>query len=442
MRPFYLFAAAFLSTLILFASCRKQSAGDVSLSTADSLAQSQYNVYRSAAASETGTIVVAPNGGQYDSSTLMIMDGEGHVKAMQHQPASVLNFRRWIINGQTRYAWFLYDQSLFDATAGAFEPGYELIADENLHQINRINFLPSATIPDVSHQNLDGHDFLLLSESHYIAMAYVKRIVHNLPASLGTNGDAFVATPVIQEVENGQIIWQWEASNYPEFYSTSVEGNNYADMSTPQDYMHMNSMTIDSADGNLICSFRNCDQVIKIRRNTGEIIWRLGGSNSDFPLTADMVFLRQHNATLTDDDHTLLLFDNGEISQRPYSRIMEFQLDEEAHKIYGYRAFTIPEPYTRFMGSVQKMGKHYFIGGGSANYVVDVNYLTGEKTLRAQLQPFYIPRLQVLGQAGISLYAGLFIYSACQCPLAKGCSEPWCVGVPVRLSDLSLGQFS
>jgi hypothetical protein len=33
------------------------------------------------------------------------------------------------------------------------------------------------------------------------------------------------------------------------------------------------------------------------------------------------------------------------------------------------------------MGSVQKMGSRYFIGGGSGNYVLEIDYTTGEKIL-------------------------------------------------------------
>jgi hypothetical protein len=41
----------------------------------------------------------------------------------------------------------------------------------------------------------------------------------------------------------------------------------------------------------------------------------------------------------------------------------------------------LPEPVSRIMGSVQKMGSRYFIGGGSGNYVLEIDYTTGEKIL-------------------------------------------------------------
>jgi hypothetical protein len=33
------------------------------------------------------------------------------------------------------------------------------------------------------------------------------------------------------------------------------------------------------------------------------------------------------------------------------------------------------------MGSVQKTGNEYFIGGGSGNYILEVNYVTGQKIM-------------------------------------------------------------
>lgn len=60
----------------------------------------------------------------------------------------------------------------------------------------------------------------------------------------------------------------------------------------------------------MIASFRNLDEVLKIDRQTGEILWTLGGLGDDFGLTEEQLFSRQHYAKLTDTG-TLLLFDNA-----------------------------------------------------------------------------------------------------------------------------------
>jgi hypothetical protein len=74
-----------------------------------------------------------------------------------------------------------------------------------------------------------------------------------------------------------------------------------------------------------------------------------------------------------------MLFDNGDATLRPESRIVEFKLDEANKKVMAFKSFTIPEPFTQFMGSVQKMGNEYFIGGGTAEYMLEINYVSGEK---------------------------------------------------------------
>ncbi|WP_431212004.1 aryl-sulfate sulfotransferase [Puia sp. P3] len=163
------------------------------------------------------------------------------------------------------------------------------------------------------------------------------------------------------------------------FYANSVEGNNFSDGTNAQDYMHMNGMFIDPKDNNLVCSFRNQDQIIKINRQTNSIVWRLGGKNGDFRLFSDQIFLRQHNPSLADNNQTLMIFDNGDATLRPESRVLELQLDEANKKIAAFKSFSIPEPFTAFMGSVQKHGDEYFIGGGTANYMLEVNYVTGQK---------------------------------------------------------------
>ena len=51
--------------------------------------------------------------------------------------------------------------------------------------------------------------------------------------------------------------------------------------STPYDYFHINSVNLDT-DGNLLISGRRTSTVYKVDRQTGNVIWRLGGKESDF----------------------------------------------------------------------------------------------------------------------------------------------------------------
>ena len=48
------------------------------------------------------------------------------------------------------------------------------------------------------------------------------------------------------------------------------------------DYFHVNAITIDPTDNNLVISSRNTSACYKVDRKTGRVIWKLGGKHSDF----------------------------------------------------------------------------------------------------------------------------------------------------------------
>ncbi len=313
---------------------------------------------------------------------VIIMDEKGNILQQQTTNGAAFCLNKWNIAGQTEYTFMLNDVNAYHIPLINQLTGYVVVTDSNLNEINKINLLPYNDITTEGGQNLDIHDFILLDNSstvHYIAMCFYEKHVTNIPDSLHPSPGVTVVAPIIQEVVNGTVIWQWDGSDYPEFYGNSVEGNSFSDSAIAQDYMHMNSMYIDPRDNNLICSFRNQNQIIKINRTTGAIMWRLGGKDSDFPLSSDEITLHQHHATLTDSNQTLLVFDDGDTILRPYSRIVEYQLNETDKAITSFKAYNIPEPFSGLMGSVQKKGDTYFIGGGTANYVLEVNYVTGQK---------------------------------------------------------------
>jgi hypothetical protein len=350
----------------------------------DTFTQNVYTIDSTQVPSK-GTIFTAPfNFNAFTTGAtglLLVMDQSGKVLQELAVPTAALDFERWTINGQTRYTYLVESQNVFVPLGDVAGAGYAIIADSNLNTLQQVNFTPYAPGLFPSNQGLDLHDFILLSDNDYIYLTYQQVYPTNIPAYLNPAPNISVMSPVIEEVRNGSVIFHWEGSNDTSFYANSVFDNDFSDTTEPQDYIHMNSMFIDPTDSNLICSMRHQDQVIKINRTTGAIMWRLGGLNSDFALTSDQQFLFQHDATLTDSNQTLLLFDNGSSTTRPYSRICEFHLNFTNNTVTSFKYFNIPEPFTELTGSVQKFGDEYFIGGGTANYMLDINYNTGQKII-------------------------------------------------------------
>jgi len=332
-----------------------------------------------------GDIMIAPfKDGDHSSGVLLNLDKNGNVLKRIPTGGEALNFVKWNYEGKTRYS---YNQYIYKNEPIAVIYSQAVVLDENFNEIRRFNLLPFNGRTNADPNGLDSHEFILLGDDHYIALGAVEQRVNNIPAALDPVANTRVIATVIQEVNNGQVLWEWNSADFPEFYTNSLQSNDFSSNDVADDYMHCNSIYIDPADSNLIVSFRSQDEVVKLKRNTGEILWRLGGKLSDFPITAGQQFLRQHDATISHDEGktTVMLVDNGLRGTRESSRILEIQIDESNKLISNFKEFAIPNTFIEFMGSVQKKGDTYFIGGGSAKSVLEYNYVTGEKLFELDL---------------------------------------------------------
>jgi len=197
----------------------------------------------------------------------------------------------------------------------------------------------------------DSHEVLLLENSHTILIAYDPKIVDMSKIVEGGNPFATVTGLVIQELdEEENLIFQWRSWDY--FNITY----SYADLRySVVDYVHGNSRDADT-DTTLIISSRNLNEVTKINRKTGEIIWRLGGKNNEFIIENDTrPFAGQHTA-IKQKNGTLTMFDNGVGLNPLYSRGVEYELDEinkKATLINEYRHD--PDVYANVSANLQRL---------------------------------------------------------------------------------------
>jgi arylsulfate sulfotransferase len=366
-KPYFIILFLFPIAVLSFDGCKKNIPQSTPLMTVTSVNNPT-----------DGTILVAPfNINGTGSGNLYMLDKNGSVLNSKTFPSNILDFKKWLINGVTMYSYNEYNPNGYHIPGVTYSAGDEVITDANLNEIGRFDFLP-ANGRSSSQNLLDSHDFILLSQRHYIGIGYYQKKVDNIPASLNPSPGLQIVAPIVQEVNNDKVTWEWDATNYPELYLSSTSGN-FSDSTQIDDYAHMNSLFLDPNDSNLIISFRYLNEIIKVSRKDGSIIWRLGGANSDFPLTSDQKTIWQHNATLADSGQTLLVFDNGEAGVRAFTRIVEYQLDEVNKHVLSFKSFPIPNNvFTSAMGSVQKRGNTYFIDGGTGNYVLEADYTTGK----------------------------------------------------------------
>lgn len=116
--------------------------------------------------------------------------------------------------------------------------------------------------------------------------------------------------------------------------------------------MHVNSIDIDSTDGNIIASFLDMDCILKISSSDGKIMWKLGGKDDDFGLLDKQKTSRQHYAQHTDIG-SITVFDNR--NNQKQSRIVEYKLDEENLQLVEFKEYQVDGYFFAYTGSVQRL---------------------------------------------------------------------------------------
>src|SRR5262245_47329771 len=154
-------------------------------------------------------------------------------------------------------------------------------------------------------------------------MSYDPQIVDMSALTKGGRSDAIVIGLIIQELDQEKnVVFQWRSWDH--FQITDVMSHSLN--SSVVDYVHGNSIDVDS-DCNLIISCRHMNEVTKISRASGEIIWRLGGRNNQFAIDDPIRFSHQHDVRRLPNGN-LTLFDNGNFRLPLFSRAVEYAIDE------------------------------------------------------------------------------------------------------------------
>lgn len=248
-------------------------------------------------------------------------------------------------DGTIRFVYYMETNNELRSSNGGFSSGVYIVMDEQYREIRTVNLLANGWHGE---GYLDQHAFLLLSDDHWISMSYTQRDVDNLPDRLGMAEPGHVWAGIIQEVENGQVIMEFDTTDYPLLYETAQESTNY-DGRSYQDYVHINSVAVDPTDGNILVSMRSQYAVYKIQRTTGEILWVLGGKADQFGIPEEWLFKGQHAASYTAAG-TITLFNNN--TSNGQTTIFELRLDETAKKVELAKQYFVRDYNGSYCGCV------------------------------------------------------------------------------------------
>lgn len=288
------------------------------------------------------------------------------VWSMQDQPMpQVHSFQPVYVNGSQQLTLVVQQSGLLDAGRLGVTAG--IVMNDHFEQIARV-----VTKGENIHQ--DFHEFHL-DHSGRTAIVAARFLSNHNEKDSGNGNSGF------QEIDllTGEGTFQWNALSagvgFDESHPTvqRLPPRTTTTATTP-DFFHLNSVDKD-ADGDYLVSARHTSTIYKISRIDGSIIWRLGGTKSDFTLTPDVTFHFQHDARFRFENstHTIIsLLDNAvpphksrheeeheQHPQTPQSFGKIILLNHDTRSATLLRHF--PRPHnlpSRKMGNLQTLGKN------------------------------------------------------------------------------------
>lgn len=277
-------------------------------------------------------------------------------------------FGPWEGGNSRGYYYFVEDPR--DDSGFGIRRGRYVVLDEQYRVIDA-DARPQATTTYAPEEGpfAEMHDFAVLGPGHYIFLDYYA-------AEVDDNGVRHVV-PYIQEVDNGRVVWEWDAWDHGLFQEASrggyvrvpeeesmrqaeIHGRDEAIAARAfTDSIHTNSVQVCPNDGNIIISNRNMSEVMEIERATGEVAWVLGGGHNTWDVGELGDIGQQHDARMLIDGpggSLLTLYDNRtDIADT--SRGLVLEVDEENRKVLGVEEYTAHGQQGDYTGSTRLFGR-------------------------------------------------------------------------------------
>jgi len=303
---------------------------------------------------------------------MMILTNDG--TPLWYQPATndIFDFKP-LPDGELHYGELFHTYSY----TGGGDVFHDLLDD---------NYNPAGSIAAGNGYLADCHEFQRLPNGHVLLIGYYKTRMNLAQLIPGAYPNALVAGAVIQELDDNQnVVFQWRTWDHftiNSYYGPYGYATNPIALNPVIDGFHLNSLFLDT-DGNLLVSNFGMD-VWKINRQTGQVMWRLGGLANQFKF----VGVPANQAMTEFSDHTVTRLANGDIlvfcnanQQATYSSaVYEYKLDETdkiATLVWSYKPAT--NVYSWHYGSAQRLPNgNTFIGWGSAQIVPGVGGTTNQ----------------------------------------------------------------
>lgn len=202
----------------------------------------------------------------------------------------------------------------------------------------------------------NGHDWDVDENGHVLLMGQLTSTMDMRELVVGGDSVAEVLDLVVQEFDDSfELVKTWNSADHFEILDGN-ENSSYLDFTENQiDYVHANGISIDS-DTSFLISCRHMDEITKVDRRTGNVIWRLGGKKNQFQFINDeLKFSHQHSIRALKNGN-ILLFDNGNLRTPQLSSVVEYDIDE-ANKTATLvkRMYRDSAVYSNHQGATQRI---------------------------------------------------------------------------------------
>lgn len=275
-----------------------------------------------------GWILAAPRISANQTYPIIVSD-QGEVVFNELRPLQGFNFDQ---NPDGRLSWF-------STLLGEWH-----VLDSSLVMSETVVF---------SGANEDYHDLELRADGTRLLMGK-ENVFMDLSDSIPPPGDperAVIDCLLQEQDENGNVLWSWRATDHiPPTWCSHCNWN-----AGLIDAYHHNAFET-QANGNILLCLRNMDLVVLIDKQSGGILWSLGGPESDFTFTdANGPFAQQHDAHLLPGGR-ILIYDNATGSNPQVSRGVEYELDESAGTATLIAEWPHPDgSFASSQGSIQRL---------------------------------------------------------------------------------------
>jgi hypothetical protein len=257
-------------------------------------------------------------------------------------------------SGLTSYAQFL---SHHDYTGGG--NCIHMVLDEEMNVVDSFQ-LGNGYIAE-------AHDFQLLPNGHVLAFGYYMTRMDLSDVVEGGYPNALVSGGVVQELDaDKNVIWQWRSWDHYSKYD--VEFGRRSGLPVVSQF-HLNTINLDFDDNILLAT---PSWTKKIDRQTGKIMWHLGGFENEFSFvgvdSTDGVSDVTGHAFYRLENGNYLIYDNGPRQGPGTSEAHEYRIDEEnriAEKIMTITPDTAIKAWHR--GNAQRLPNgNTLVGWGGA----------------------------------------------------------------------------